>query len=135
MSELVMKKSKKITSTSLDFIKDNILSISDLTRTSKLSEILNMYAGTISDEVFVIKNNKVKDAVGVLVDYERFVYLIKVEEILEKSIDNYMYKIAFERKNKIDLEKPVSLSEIVQEGDFDFNSLIANLEKFDLDEE
>ena len=67
---------KPITSTTLNFVRENVLSITDLTRTNKLSEILNRYAGEETEEVFIIQNNKNRDAIGVLVDLEHYQRLL-----------------------------------------------------------
>ncbi len=120
---------------SLACVKDNILSISELKESSKLSEILNIYTGPISDRFFVIKNNNVKDAVGILLDYERFAYLLKIEEIMEEAIDNHMIKTVYSRKDIIEHEEPVPLREVVQDDDFDFNTLQTNMDLIELEEE
>lgn len=44
----------------LNFLKTNVLSVTDLSRTKKLSEILDRFSNGVSDEVFVIQNAKRK---------------------------------------------------------------------------
>lgn len=127
-------KSKRVTSKSLEFVKENTLSVTELTRTPKLTEILNKYAGKASDEIYIISSNKNKDAVGVLVDYERFLRLLKAEEIIEEVIDNHMFQVALERQQS-QKQDYIPLNEVVQEDDFDIESLMANQDKFELDDE
>lgn len=134
MSSYTNYNSKKVTSKSLEFAKENTLSVTELTRTPKLTEILNKYAGNTSDEIYIISSNRNKDAVGVLVDYERFLRLLKAEEIIEEVIDNHMFQVALERQ-KSQQEDHIPLSEVVQEDDFDIESIMANLDKFELDDE
>jgi hypothetical protein len=124
----------KVTSKSLEFVKENTLSVTELTRTPKLTEILNKYAGNTSEEIYIIRSNRNKDAVGVLVDYDRFLRLLKAEEIIEEVIDNHMFQVALERHKSKRIEQ-IPLSEVVQEDDFDIESLHANLDKFELDDE
>lgn len=134
MGKYTYGKPKKLTSTSLEFVKENTLSVTELTRTPKLTEILNSYAGRSSDEVYVISSNKNKDAIGVLVDYERFLHLLRAEEILQEAIDNHMFGLALKR-HETDQGDYIPLSEVVQEDDFDMESLILNLDTFELEEE
>lgn len=44
----------------LHFLKTNVLSVTDISRTKKLSEILDLFSNGFTDEVFVIQNAKRK---------------------------------------------------------------------------
>lgn len=132
MSVKLVDKKKRVESNTFSFIKDNVLTITDLTRTNKLSEILNRYAGKETSEVYVIQNSKNRDAVGVLVDMEHYQRLLRLQEILEETTDAYMYQIALERKND---KAFIPLSEVVGDEDFDLNELIDSLGDVELDED
>ena len=60
----------------LKFVKDHVLNISDLTRTSKLAEILELYADKTSDELFVVQNTRNKNGRAVIADLEFFEELL-----------------------------------------------------------
>ncbi|MHB1628103.1 MAG: hypothetical protein ACYCVB_06975 [Bacilli bacterium] len=46
----------------LKFLKERVLNIQDITRSTKLTQILDSYAERVGDEVFVIQNDRKKDA-------------------------------------------------------------------------
>lgn len=123
---------KPITSTTLNFVKENVLSITDLTRTNKLSEILNKYAGEETEEVFIIQNNKNRDAIGVLVDLEHYQRLLRIQEAVEQSVDETMYQIAMERINE---KADIPLTDVIEEDDFELNNLLESLPAVELDED
>lgn len=116
----------------LDFLQTNVLNITDLTRTNKLSEILNKFSGEETDEIFVVQNHKNKDAMGVLVDLEHYMKLLKMEEILENSIDEYMHKVSMERKDEV---ADIPLRNVIEgDGDIDFDYILNNLDNIDLED-
>lgn len=131
MSVNAVKKTS-ITSTTLNFVKENVLNITELTRTNKLSEILNKYAGEETSEVFIIQNNKNRNAVGVLVDLEHYQRLLRIEEAVEQSIDETMYQIAVERINE---KADIPLTDVIGNEDFELNSLLKSLPDVELDED
>jgi hypothetical protein len=132
MGVKLMDNKKRVESNTFSFIKDNILTITDITRTNKLSEILNQYAGKETSEVYVIQNVKNRDAVGVLVDMEHYQRLLRLQEIIEEATDTYMYQVALERKED---KTCIPLSEVVKDDDFDLNELMDSLDDIDLDED
>lgn len=120
-----------VSSETLNFLKDNVLSVTDLTRKNKLTEILNQYAVKESSEVYVIQNHKKKDAHAVLVDLDYFQRLLKYEEIVEEALDEEVLKTAMERKDdKADL----SLDDVISEDDFDYEILMNKLDKEDAED-
>ncbi|MEN6327095.1 MAG: hypothetical protein ABFD18_12945 [Syntrophomonas sp.] len=127
-----MNKNKQVSSKTLNFLKENILSVTELTRSNKLSEILNKYAGEKTEEVYVIQSSKNRNAAGVLVDLEHYEDLIRLQELFEQTLDDYMYQTALKRQNDI---PDIPLSEVVEKGDFDLNSLVKDLADFELDED
>ncbi len=132
MGVTFVNKKKPVNSSTFNFIKDNILTITDITRSNKLSEILNQYAGKETSEVYIIQNNKNRNAVGVLVDLEHYARLLKLQEAIEQAADEYMYQIALSRK---DDKATVSLSDVVEDGDFSLDELISGLNDVELDED
>ncbi len=128
----IMNRKKIATSQTLNFLKDNVLTVTDLTRSNRLSEILNKYAGEETSEIYVIQNAKNRDATAVLVDLEHYVRLLKIQEVFEKTLDEHMYQIALQRKD----EKAVlSLSEVIDANDFELDELINSITNLDLDDE
>lgn len=132
MSVNLMDKKKRVESNTFSFIKENILTITDITRTNKLSEILNQYAGKETSEVYVIQNAKNRDAVGVLVDMEHYQRLLRLQETIEEATDAYIYQVALERKED---KAFIPLSEVVKDDDFDLNELMDGLDNIELDED
>jgi len=127
-----MNRKKIATSQTLNFLKDNVLTVTDLTRSNRLSEILNKYAGEETSEIYVIQNAKNRDATAVLVDLEHYVRLLKIQEVFEKTLDDHMYQIALERKD----EKAVlSLFEVIEANDFELDELINSITNLELDDE
>lgn len=132
MGVKLVDKKKRVESNTFSFIKDNVLTITDLTRTNKLSEILNQYAGKETSEVYVIQNSKNRDAVGVLVDMEHYQRLLRLQEIIEETTDAYMYQVALERKKD---KTFIPLSEVVKDDDIDLKELVDSLNEVELDED
>lgn len=123
---------KKPTSSTFRFLKENVLSVTDLTRTNKLSEILNQYAGEETPEIYVIQNHKNRNAIGVLVDLEHYERLLKIQEAVEQSTDEIMYEIAMQRINE---KANIPLGKVLDDSDFDFNELVKSLPNTKLDED
>ncbi|GGB46719.1 hypothetical protein GCM10011409_25290 [Lentibacillus populi] len=117
---------KSISSTTLNFLKDNVLNVTDLTRTNKLSDILNQYVGRESEEVYVIQNSKKRNSQAVIVDFEYFERLLKYKEVVDHAVDDYMYHIAKERKEE---KAQLTLDEVFDDGDFDYEKLIKQLKE------
>lgn len=107
----------------LQFIKDQVLSVSDLTRTKKLTEILDMYANpTRSETVFVVQNARNKEAQAILADFEYFQELLLYKEAVDQAIDQIMYETAMERK---DDPAETGLAQVISDFDLDVDRIIA----------
>lgn len=104
----------------LKFVKDNVLNISDLTRTSKLAEILELYADKTSDELFVVQNTRNKNGRAVIANLEFFEELLSYKEAVEDAIDQTMYQIALERKDE---PADISLAQVIAELGLDVNRI------------
>ena len=123
---------KKPTSSTFRFLKENVLSVTDLTRTNKLSEILNQYAGEETTEIYVIQNHKNRNAIGVLVDLEHYERLLKIQEAVEQSTDEIMYEITIQRINE---KADIPLGKVLDDSDFDLDELLESLPNTKLDED
>lgn len=130
VSDMAVK--NKINANMLDFLQKNVFNITDLTRTNKLSEILNKFSGSETDEVFVVQNHKNKDATAVLVDLEHYMKLLQMEEAFEKSIDEYMFQVTTERKDDV---ADIPLRTVIEgDNDIDVDYIFNNLDEMDLED-
>ena len=89
----------------LNFLRKNVLNVSDVARTKKLTEILNSFAGTKSEEIFVVQNSKSKDAQGALIDIDYLLELLKYkamfDETLEETANEMLIQTVQERQGAI----------------------------------
>ena len=104
----------------LKFVKDHVLNISDLTRTSKLAEILELYADKTSDELFVVQNTRNKNGRAVIANLEFFEELLSYKEAVDEAIDQTMDRIALERKDE---PADISLAQVIAELGLDVNRI------------
>jgi hypothetical protein len=104
----------------LKFVRDNVLNISDLTRTSKLAEILELYAEKTSDELFVVQNTRNKNGRAVIADLEYFEELLRYKEAVDDALDQVMYQIAVERKDE---SADIPLAQVIAELGLDVNRI------------
>lgn len=97
------EKSTKNIAEFIEFLRNNVYNISEITRQNKLTEILNSFSGEKTEEVFIVQNSKSKDAQGALVDVEFLVELLEYKRIfleaLEDAKDEMVYETAIQRKN------------------------------------
>ncbi len=104
----------------LKFVKDHVLNISDLTRTSKLAEILELYADKTNDELFVVQNTRNKNGRAVIANLEFFEELLNYKEAVDEAIDQTMDQIALERKDE---PADISLAQVIAELGLDANRI------------
>jgi len=122
----------KISSSTFEFLQKNVLSITDLTRTNKLSEILNNFSEAETDEVYVVQNHKNKDATGVLVDLEHYIKLLKLAELIEDSVDEQMLQVVMERR---DDQADIPLRGVIKDyEDIDYDDIFNKLNEIDLED-
>lgn len=120
-----------VTSDVLQFVQNHVLSVTDLVRSKKLSEILDSYADTVSDEIFVVQNGKNKNAKAVLSDLEYFQKLLRYQEIVEKAIDLHMIEVTLQRKNDV---ADLSLSDILGNEDISWDEVVACMNEIELED-
>ena len=105
----------------LGFVKDNILSVSDLTRTKRLGEILKSFSGEVTDTIYVVQNSHQKDGQAVISDLEYFRELLVYKEMVDQAIDQEMYKVALERK---DDATDIPLASVVEQFDLNVDRIL-----------
>ncbi|QSO47519.1 hypothetical protein [Alicyclobacillus mengziensis] len=120
-----------VTSDVLQFVQNHVLSVTDLVRTKKLSEILDSYADTVSDEIFVVQNGKNKNAKAVLSDLEYFQKLLKYQEIVEQAIDLHMLEVTLKRKNDVG---DMSISDVLEDEDITWDEVITCMDEIELED-
>lgn len=120
-----------VTSDVLQFVQNHVLSVTDLVRTKKLSEILDSYADTVSDEIFVVQNGKNKNAKAVLSDLEYFQKLLKYQEIVEQAIDLHMLEATLRRKNDVG---DLSISDVLEDEDITWDEVVACMDEIELED-
>ena len=121
----------KMRTDSLRFLRERVLTVTDIMRTKKLTEILDEYSKGESEDVFVVENTRNKKAKAILLDFEYFERLLTYEEAIENTMDELMYKKTLERKDQpatidvadvidqlqLDVEEIIRMSETVEEDE------------------
>lgn len=123
---LPRKKRSTVSTDTLDFLRKNVYNVTDITRQKKLSEILDLYSGKVTDEVFVVQNGKKRNAQAVIVDLEYFKELLSIKEEVDQAFDQVLLEEASERVNH---EANLGLSDVFDEEDIDVDSLLEQLEE------
>ena len=123
---LPRKKRSTVSTDTLDFLRKNVYNVTDITRQKKLSEILDLYSGKVTDEVFVVQNGKKRNAQAVIVDLEYFKELLSIKEEVEQAFDQVLFEEASKRVNH---EANLGLSDVFDEEDIDVDSLLEQLEE------
>ena len=125
------KKRTVVTSSMLEFVEESILGITDLTRSNKLSEILDSFSGKVSSHVYVVQN-KNKPSKAVIADLEYFKLLLEYKEAVEDAIDRYMFGIALERKDDV---ANIPLAQVLEGENFDLDEILSLAENIEVDED
>ncbi|HEU4964072.1 MAG TPA: hypothetical protein VFV52_09525 [Bacilli bacterium] len=113
---------KPVRTDMLQFIKEQVLSISELTRTKKLTDILEMYAKSETcDTVFVVQNSRNKEAQAVIADLDYFQELLLYKEAVDQAIDQVMYEVALERQ---DDPADIPMAKLVSDLELDVDRII-----------
>ena len=123
---------KRITSHTLEFVQNHVLNVTDLVRTKKLSQILDSYADTVSTDIYVIQNDKKRNARGVIVDFEYFQDLLRYREAVELAIDEQVERLALERRNE---QASVSLEELLRNEDISIDDIRKEMLGLDVESE
>lgn len=94
---LAMSAKKNVTTDILKFLSEQVLTVTQLKRTKKLSEILDSYGKEKSTDVYVVQNTK-KPGKAVIVDLNFFQELLAYKEAIDWSIDQVIEEVALEKK-------------------------------------
>lgn len=126
-AHIMSKKNRPVANiNALNFLRENVLNVTDLTRSNKLSEILDRFSDGISEDVFVIQNGKKKNSQAVILDIDYFEQLLQFKEIIEEALDQVAFEEAYNRKN---IPANQSLADVFDEEDINFAELIEFLEE------
>ncbi|WAA12819.1 hypothetical protein [Fervidibacillus halotolerans] len=123
---LTNEKYPKADTNTLDFLKKNVFNVTEISRTKKLSEILDRFSNGVSDEIFVIQNAKKKDALAVIIDLDYFKQLLQIKEVVESALDRIVMEDAQARKDK---PANQTLSDVFDEEDINVDELMKLLKK------
>ena len=123
---------KSNTLSHLGFLKEHVFGITDITRTNKLSEILNSFSGKETSEIYVIQNAKNKEAAAVLSDVEYFEHLLDIKNVFEEIVDGYMFQVTMERQHDV---ANIELVQALQGEEFSFDEIIELANEIEIDDE
>ncbi|WP_131923468.1 hypothetical protein [Hazenella coriacea] len=115
-----MKAKKGVTTDILKFLNDRVLSVTQLTRSKKLTEILDSYSQEKSTDVYVVQNVK-KPGKAVIADLEYFQELLSYKEAVDWAIDYAMEEVTLERKEDV---ADLSLSHVIQHNQLDVDQIM-----------
>jgi hypothetical protein len=121
-----MEKVTEVNVKTLEFLKEKVLTVSDLTRTKKLAEILNSYADKTSYEIFIVQNSKNKSAQAVISDLEYFQELLRYKEAVDEAIDQVIHEITLERK---DDAADIDLLQVIAEHNLDGTKIFSLIDE------
>lgn len=134
MNMVMVEKERKhlaVTSNMLEFIEEYILSVTDLTRSKKLSEILDQFSGKLCSDVYIVQNNKNKHSKAVIADLEYFKSLLQYKEVVEDAIDQYMYQIVLERQNDV---ANIPLAQALEGENFNLNEILTLADEIEVED-
>lgn len=121
----------KMRTDSLRFLRERVLTVTDIMRTKKLTEILDEYSKGESEDVFVVENTRNKKAKAILLDFEYFERLLTYEEAIENTMDELMYKKTLERK---DQPTTIDVADVIDQLQLDVEDIIRMSETVEEDE-
>lgn len=134
------RKRKAVDADTLDFARDHVVNITDITRTKKLSEIMD-YLSTQDgkDDVYIIQNSKKKDTAVVLAEVEHYKELLNYKDRFDQLQDQLVELEAISRLDANPNES-ISFEDMVEslsdEGiEIDFDSLNSKIKSDDFDTE
>lgn len=122
---------RSLTSEFLKFYKNNTLNITDITRSSRLTEILNSFSTAIpNEEVFIVQNTKIKNAQAVLADLDYFEELLMYKEAVELAMDEVVYQMTLERKDEI---ANIPMAKLIEDNNLDFDRILSLVDDEDFE--
>lgn len=124
---LAMSAKKRVTTDILKFLNEQVLTVTQLKRTKKLSEILDSYGREKSTDVYVVQNTK-KPGKAVIVDLEYFQELLAYKEAIDGSMDQVIEEVALERKDTL---ANIPLSQVLEEEQLDVERIIKMVDELE----
>lgn len=119
-----------VNSDTLKFIKERIVSVTELTRSNKLTEILDSFSDQSSDEVFLVQNVRNRSAQAVLVNFDYFQELLGLKETYEQLMDQVMLEIVEERGEE---DEGIPLDKVLKDSNLDMANIYEIAERFQLE--
>ncbi|MEK3717052.1 hypothetical protein NSS64_03405 [Paenibacillus sp. FSL H8-0122] len=104
---------KNITTSMINFAKNNVLSITELTRKNKLSEILETFNDQKSEEIFLVKSGRQRDSMGAIINVEFLTELLQLRDKYYEAMDKAVEATALQRLETF--EPNVSLAHALDE--------------------
>lgn len=129
--ESAMTESRSISATMLEFVRDNVFSITELTRTNKLAEILDSFGNKKSNSIYIVKNGRNKDSQGALVDVEMLMELLVYRDAVEAAIDHIVDRAAIQRLSTFNPN--ISLAQIILENELDVEEIMRLSEELEIE--
>ena len=123
----------KLSSALLAFIRNNVLSITELTRTNKLAEILDSFANTKSEQIFIVQNSRNRNAQGALVDVELLQELLMIREAVEHAADRKTERMTAERLDTFEPNIPLAEALHKHSMDIDVDEIMKLSEEVELE--
>jgi hypothetical protein len=118
---LAMTAKHRVTTDVLKFLNERVLSVTQLTRKNKLTEILDSYSQEEkSTDVYVIQNTK-KPGKAVIADLSYFQELLAYKEAVDWALDHAIEEIALERKETI---ADIPLAQVIQDNQLDVDRIM-----------
>jgi len=116
----------RVTTDILKFLNERVLSVTQLTRTKKLTEILDSYSTQEkSTDVYVVQNVK-KPGKAVIADLQYFQELLAYKEAVDRALDLAIEEVALERKETV---ADIPLAQVIQDNQLDVNRIMKLVEK------
>ncbi len=108
MVKSAMDESKEITSSMIRFVKNNVLSVTELTRSNKLSEILDSFSDRKSEEIYLVQNARNRSAMGAIIDVELLQELLAIREFVSDAADQVVELTAIDRVSTFQADHSLS---------------------------
>lgn len=117
---LAMTAKNRVTSAVLKFLNDRVLTVTQLTRSKKMSEILDSYSEEKSMDVYVVQNTK-KPGKAVIADLAFFQELLEYKEAVDWALDQTIEEVALSRK---ETKADIPLTQVIEKKQLDVDRIL-----------
>ncbi|MGA8943760.1 MAG: hypothetical protein WB502_13765 [Thermoactinomyces sp.] len=115
-----MTPKKRVTTDILKFLNEKVLTVTQLTRSKKMTEILDSYSNEKkSTDIYVVQNVK-KPGKAVIADLEYFQELLEYKEAVDCALDEAVEELALERMETI---ADIPLARVIQDNQLDIERI------------